>query len=249
MAEEEVKEVTEASEQQCIFCKIIKGEIPSKKIYEDNIVSVILDINPANLGHALVLPKEHYAIMPQVPGKELGHMFKISKHISNCMLKALDVKGTTIFVANGALAGQKAPHFMIHIIPRKEDDGLFVIPKKAVKEDDLEKIKDIIVKKLKEKLGREPIGEKAEEREDVLEEKEEKEEKVEEKEEQKEIEEKSIEEPKKAEKKPKKLLSENEKGLEKLKISQKEKKQTKKEEKQKEEKEVNLDKLTDLLLK
>ncbi len=209
MPEEEVKEVNAASpEQQCIFCKIIKGEITSKKIYEDNIVSVILDINPANLGHALILPKEHYAIMPQVPQEELGHMFKISKHISNCMLKALDVKGTTIFVANGAVAGQKAPHFMIHVIPRKEGDGLFEIPKRAVKEGDLEKVQQIILAKLKEKLGREPMQEKTGERDDMVEEKEEKveEKQATEEKEQKEVEEENLEETnEKVEEKEKKI--------------------------------------------
>ena len=239
MPEEEVKEVNAApTEQQCIFCKIIKGEVPSKKVYEDNIVSVILDINPANLGHALILPKEHYAIMPQVPQEELGHMFKISKHISNCMLKALDVKGTTIFVANGAVAGQKAPHFMIHVIPRKEGDGLFEIPKRAVKEGDLEKVQQIILAKLKEKLGREPMQKKTGERDDIVEEKEEKEEKVEEKEEQKEAEEENLEEPNE------KVEEEEKKGIE----GKPKKKQLKKKPKQK-DKEVDLDKLTDLLLR
>ncbi len=154
---EQVKEIKESPEQQCIFCKIIKGEVPSKSVYDDENVKVILDINPANLGHLLVLPRKHYSIMPQIPGKELGQLFKIAKHMSNSILKAFDVKGTTIFVANGAAAGQKAPHFMIHVIPRKENDSLFEIPKRAVNESDLDKIKDIIVVKLKEKLGREPI--------------------------------------------------------------------------------------------
>jgi len=219
----------EAAQQQCIFCKIIKGEIPSKKIYEDSIITVILDINPANLGHLLILPKEHYAVMPQVPGKELGHMFKISKHISNCILKALDVKGTTLFIANGAVAGQKAPHFMIHVIPRTEGDSLFDIPKRAVKEGDLEKVQQIILTKLKEKLGREPIQEKSEEVQSG------------------ETEEKEVVEEKSAEESKEQVKKEAEKKLKKQ-----NKKETKKKPKQKEkikQKEVDLDKLTDLLTK
>ena len=158
MAEEfedsDSEQTTATQKQNCIFCRIIEGQIPSKKIYEDDICMVILDINPAYAGHALILPKEHYQIMPQVPEKNIGHLFKVSKHISNAMLKYLGIKGTTIFVANGAAAGQKVPHFMVHVIPRKEKDDLFAIPKRKVSEKDLEKIQEIIIKKLSEKIGR-----------------------------------------------------------------------------------------------
>jgi len=150
-------EQVEQMEQQCIFCKIIKGEIPSKRIYEDNLVIGILDINPANLGHALLLPKQHYQIMPQVPESELSHMFKIAKYISNSILRTDLGKATTIFIANGAAAGQKAPHFMIHIIPRKNGDNLFQIPKRKASEAELERIQAMLIAKLKERIGREPI--------------------------------------------------------------------------------------------
>jgi len=150
--------MADEAEQQCIFCKIISGEVPSKKVYEDNIVSAILDINPANLGHVLLLPKQHYQIMPQVPENELSHMFKIAKYISNAVLKAMLGNSTTIFVANGAAAGQKAPHFMIHIIPRKKDDGLFDIPKRKSVESELIKVQTMIIGRLKERLGRDPVS-------------------------------------------------------------------------------------------
>jgi histidine triad (HIT) family protein len=151
---EEVENSIASQKQNCIFCKIIEGQIPSKKIYEDKVCIVILDINPAHVGHALILPKDHYQIMPQVPEKDMEHLSKVSKYISNAMLKHLGVQGTSIFVANGAAAGQKAPHFMIHVIPRKEKDGLFQIPKRKVPEKDLEKIQELFIKKLSEKLGR-----------------------------------------------------------------------------------------------
>jgi histidine triad (HIT) family protein len=151
---EEAENSNASQKQNCVFCRIIEGQIPSKKIYEDNVCIVILDINPAHVGHALILPKDHYQIMPQVPEKDREHLFKVSKHISNAMLKHLGVQGTSIFVANGAAAGQKAPHFMIHVIPRKEKDGLFQIPKRKVPEKDLEKIQELFIKKLSEKLGR-----------------------------------------------------------------------------------------------
>ena len=84
MSPEELKEF---QKQQCIFCQIISGKIPSKKIYEDEKAIAILDINPAAKGHVLVMPKEHYAIMPQMPDKEVAHLFKIAKKISQVILK------------------------------------------------------------------------------------------------------------------------------------------------------------------
>ena len=118
--------------KNCIFCRIIAGEIPSTEIYSDGKVKVILDINPANEGHLIVLPKEHYQILPQIPDDLIGYMFVIAKRASKSLLKGLGVQGTSIFVANGAIAGQKAPHFMLHVVPRKKGDMLFGIEKTNV---------------------------------------------------------------------------------------------------------------------
>ena len=107
MSPEEIKKL---QEQNCIFCHIISGKVQSKKVFDDETCIGILDINPANPGHVLLLPRKHYSIMPQVPRDEIGHMFMVSKSLSNSMLRALNVNGTTIFVANGVTAGQKAPH-------------------------------------------------------------------------------------------------------------------------------------------
>lgn len=110
--------------QNCIFCSIAEGKIQSKQIYSDPHVIAILDINPANPGHVLVIPKKHYSLMMQIPGDEIGHIFKVCKKLSQVLLHAVEADGTNIFVANGALAGQKAPHFMVHIIPRVENDNV-----------------------------------------------------------------------------------------------------------------------------
>lgn len=134
------EEILELQKKNCIFCRIIAKEIPSYEIYSDDKVTVILDINPANEGHCLILPKTHYQILPQIPDEMIGYMFKIAKNTSRAFLKALGVKGTTVFIANGAIAGQKAPHFMIHVVPRKPGDLLFTIPKHGIEE---EKIKDM----------------------------------------------------------------------------------------------------------
>ena len=147
MSPEELKEF---QKKQCIFCQIIAGKVQSKKIFEDNIAIGILDINPANPGHILLLPKEHYTIMPQLPEDVLSHLFMAAKALSNSMLRSLEVQGTNIIVANGVAAGQRAQHFMIHVIPRKENDGIsFELPQKSIQMDELDKIG----KKLVENLG------------------------------------------------------------------------------------------------
>jgi histidine triad (HIT) family protein len=146
MSPEEPKEF---QKQQCVFCHIVSGKVPSKKIYEDDTVLAILDINPANPGHILLLPKEHYVIMPQIPEDVISNIFMVAKALSNTILKALGVKGTNIFIANGIAAGQKAQHFMIHIIPRNENDDLsLTIQKRNISKYELEKIRDILLPKI-----------------------------------------------------------------------------------------------------
>ena len=143
------EELREFQKKQCVFCHIVAGKVQSKKVYEDEKCIGVLDINPANPGHILLLPKEHYTILPQVPEEELIHLFVIAKTLSNAALRGMQVHGTNIVVANGIAAGQKAQHFMIHIIPRKEEDGInFELPQKEIPEKELEKIKDQLIAKL-----------------------------------------------------------------------------------------------------
>jgi len=154
ITQEELKNMTpeqiaELQKQNCIFCHIISGKVASKKIYEDDKCLAILDINPANPGHVVLMPKEHFAIMPLIPEDLIGHLFMVAKGISHACLRALKAQGTNIFVANGTAAGQKAQHFMIHIIPRKEGDDLksFILQKKEV--GDLEDVR----KRLKARIN------------------------------------------------------------------------------------------------
>ena len=121
MSPEELKEF---SKQNCIFCQMVDGKVQTKKIHEDEHTLAILDINPANPGHMLVLPKEHYHIMPQAPESALSHLALVVKELSLKLLKALNAGGTQVFIANGTVAGQKAQHFMIHLIPRMANDGV-----------------------------------------------------------------------------------------------------------------------------
>jgi len=150
MSPEELKEF---QKQQCIFCQIISGKVPSKKIYSDDKCIAVMDINPATKGHVLLLPKEHYSIMPQVPDKEIGHLLLVSKYLSQVILKTLKASGTNIFVANGGIAGQRAQHFMVHIIPRKEGDKVMEVEDKLIDANIRTKVKELIEPKLNTLLG------------------------------------------------------------------------------------------------
>ncbi len=109
----------------CLLCQIIDGTIPSHLIYEDDLCIAILDVNGAMLGHTFVIPKNHSPIMEQVPDQELSHLFTVANKISSALFEKLRViQGTNIYVSNGVPAGQRVAHFMIHVIPRMDKDGI-----------------------------------------------------------------------------------------------------------------------------
>ncbi len=108
----------------CIFCKIIKGEIPSHKVYEDDDVYVLLDINPVSKGHSLVIPKEHYEKLGQIPEDLVAKIMKTVKKIAHATLTAEGYTGFNLVQNNDKTAGQLVPHVHFHIIPRKEGDGV-----------------------------------------------------------------------------------------------------------------------------
>ncbi|MBI3033638.1 HIT domain-containing protein [Candidatus Woesearchaeota archaeon] len=112
--------------ENCLFCRIVDGKIPSRSVFEDELVMAVLDINPASAGHVLLMPKEHYLFMPQVPAPVISRLFIAAKRLSQATLRAVRSEGTTILVANGGVAGQRAPHFMVHLIPRLSGDGLLL---------------------------------------------------------------------------------------------------------------------------
>lgn len=124
MSQEEIQKRIELMKQNCIFCKIINKEIPAKVVYEDDMCLAILDINPATTGHILLMPKEHYMLMPMVPDEVLGHLTVISKYLSDLLKETFSPDDVSVFIANGAAAGQQSQHFMVHVIPRYPDDGL-----------------------------------------------------------------------------------------------------------------------------
>ncbi len=160
VTEEELKnmspeDIKKLQEQNCIFCKIGKKEIPAHILYEDDVCYATLDIQPLAFGHTIVLPKKHYVFFSQIPDNETKHIFKVIKQISQSMLKALQVKGTNIFIANGEAAGQAAPHCIIHIVPRKDEELIeaFHPGKEVISKENLSKIQIALVNRIDEKLG------------------------------------------------------------------------------------------------
>ena len=112
----------------CVFCKILKGEIPSDKVYENDKVYAFLDIMPVNPGHTLVIPKEHYDNIEDLPEDMMCEMSKAVKRVGQAIKKGLGSKGYNIALNNGRVAGQVVPHVHFHVIPRKASDGLKLWP-------------------------------------------------------------------------------------------------------------------------
>ncbi|MBW2964312.1 HIT family protein [Candidatus Woesearchaeota archaeon] len=152
----EQKTMLEEQKKQCIFCQIVEGKIPSKKVYEDNLLVAVLDINPASKGHVLLMPKEHYPIMPLIPPETFKHMFDKVKAVEGAIKDALLCKETTVFIANGGAAGQQSNHFMLHIIPREGGDELDMLDIKGKDpiENEVKEVNDKIGPALQAMLGR-----------------------------------------------------------------------------------------------
>lgn len=109
-------------DDDCIFCKIANGDIPSATLYEDEEFRVILDLGPASKGHALILPKEHYPNLYELPDELAEKAILLAKKMAVKMTKALDCDGFNVVQNNGESAGQTVFHFHMHLIPRYKND-------------------------------------------------------------------------------------------------------------------------------
>jgi len=121
----ELKAQLQEQKKDCVFCKIIKKEIPSKIVFEDKNTIALLDINPVLKGHTLFLLKEHYPILPYLSDQESAQYFGLLPALVKSIKSALVATAFNIFIANGGAAGQNSPHLTIHLIPREEGDGFF----------------------------------------------------------------------------------------------------------------------------
>lgn len=135
----------------CIFCKIVRNEIPSKKIYEDNDVIAFLDINPANPGHTLVASKRHFENIFDVDSNILSKMIQTTKIVAKTIKERLNADGINIIQNNGKYAGQLVNHIHFHIIPRFPNDKVLITYQRVqLQEKDLENIqKKLITKETK----------------------------------------------------------------------------------------------------
>jgi histidine triad (HIT) family protein len=131
--------------ENCLFCKIIKGEIPCYKIFEDNYTIAFLDIAKDCDGHTLIIPKKHCSSIIDCDNETLSHIANTIKKISNHYVENCGFSGINIINNNGESAEQTIPHLHFHIIPRVEKDSLNVFPKlpgsKLSLEDNLKKLK------------------------------------------------------------------------------------------------------------
>ena len=135
-------------DENCIFCKIANGEIPSTTVYEDDDFRVILDLSPASKGHALILPKEHYANLYELPDEAASKVLIVAKNVVAKMTKALGCDGYNLVQNNGEVAGQTVFHFHMHLIPRYKEDQVGLGWKMgeltdADREDILAKLKEV----------------------------------------------------------------------------------------------------------
>ena len=130
----------------CIFCKIVNGEIPSKTIYEDEMFRAILDLGPASKGHALLIPKDHASDLYELPDETAGKVLILAKKLATQMTEKLGCEGFNLVQNNGEVAGQTVHHFHLHLIPRYTDDNQVIgwVPGEP-SQDELEAIRKQIV--------------------------------------------------------------------------------------------------------
>jgi histidine triad (HIT) family protein len=126
--------------ESCIFCKIVSGEIPSYKIYEDENTLAFLDIMPVNPGHTLVIPKKHYENIEAIPEEELASLIKVVKKVGSALKNNFGAKGYNLMENNDPIAGQIIPHLHFHLIPRVEGDDLKMWPQGKYGEGEAEAV-------------------------------------------------------------------------------------------------------------
>ncbi|OGF27621.1 hypothetical protein A2331_04370 [Candidatus Falkowbacteria bacterium RIFOXYB2_FULL_34_18] len=132
----------------CIFCKIIAGDIPSYKVYEDKQVLAFFDILPISPGHTIIVPKKHLSDLEDLTNEEFSAIALATKKIGKAVLSGLDVKGYSIFLDNKSAANQHVPHIHFHLVPRKEGDGLERWPQSGYEQNEAE----FFLKKIKAEL-------------------------------------------------------------------------------------------------
>jgi histidine triad (HIT) family protein len=119
------------SPTDCIFCKIVAGELPSFKVYEDEKTLAFLDIHPVHAGHTLVAPKKHVLNIFDISPEDWAAVAEVVRMLATVIDKAVDADGVNIAMNNREHAGQVVPHAHVHIIPRFKNDGLKLMPQRS----------------------------------------------------------------------------------------------------------------------
>lgn len=127
-------------DENCIFCKILAGEIPSTVVYEDDDFKAILDVNPAARGHVIILPKNHAANIYELPDEDASKIMVVAKKIATAIEKAYHCDGVNILQNNGEAAGQTVFHLHVHVIPRFKGDTVNIGWKQGDMPEDLDAI-------------------------------------------------------------------------------------------------------------
>lgn len=134
-------------DNDCIFCKIANGEIPSRTLYEDEDFRVIMDLAPATKGHSLILPKEHYKNIYEIADDTAAKVLPLAKKMAALVTEKLGADGFNIVQNNNEVAGQTVFHFHVHLIPRYNDDNQSLVMKPQEMTDaQLDVIKEQIIK-------------------------------------------------------------------------------------------------------
>ena len=129
-------------DENCIFCKIANGEIPSRTLHEDDDFRVILDLAPATKGHALILPKEHFKNLYEISDEVAAKVLPLAKKMANKMTEKLGCDGFNIIQNNNEIAGQTVFHYHMHLVPRYSDDGHnFVMKANEASAEELDAVK------------------------------------------------------------------------------------------------------------
>lgn len=109
--------------EDCLFCQIVAGDVPSRTVYEDDATFAFLDVNPLSRGHTLVVPKYHYETIEELPVDVAGTLFETVRRVTPAVEDAGEADASTIAVNNGEDAGQEVPHVHVHVIPRQPGSG------------------------------------------------------------------------------------------------------------------------------
>jgi histidine triad (HIT) family protein len=133
----------------CVFCRIVDGDLPSRTVYEDDHSMAFLDANPLEEGHTLVVPRDHHEVVGEMPDETRDELFAAAGRLTPAVERAVDADATTVGMNNGSAAGQEVPHAHLHVVPRFDGDGVGPLhtldwPRPDLSDDELDDVAERI---------------------------------------------------------------------------------------------------------